>query len=235
MDAPNIEFCHELSLCESDIERFDLVVKKCAELGFEYVGFGARLPINTINPKIVMTNNFPDAWQKKYAESNYLAIDPTVKHALNFINSITWDDELFSDQREFHEEAVSHGLKYGWSLPIYDGRVCALVTFARSNSELTVREVSANYESYVGVSQAIHNFIGSTLINESCPEMAIDLTSREIEVVKWTIEGKTAEEIGIILSISTRTVNFHISNVMKKLNAYNKTSAVIKAVKLKLV
>lgn len=55
------------------------------------------------------------------------------------------------------------------------------------------------------------------------------LTAREREILRWTSEGKTAEIIGAILNISTRTVNFHISNVLTKLVAVNKVQAVAKA------
>lgn len=44
--------------------------------------------------------------------------------------------------------------------------------------------------------------------------------------MRWTADGKTSEEIAIILDISERTVNFHVRNVMAKLHANNKSSAV---------
>ena len=48
--------------------------------------------------------------------------------------------------------------------------------------------------------------------------------------MKWTAEGKIASDIGMILGLSTRTVNFHISSAMKKLGAAM-TSAVVMAAK----
>jgi len=55
---------------------------------------------------------------------------------------------------------------------------------------------------------------------------------REKEVLRWTAEGKTAYEIGQILQVSERTVNFHINNVVNKLGASNKTQAAVKAATL---
>ncbi|WP_186348989.1 LuxR C-terminal-related transcriptional regulator [Pseudomonas lundensis] len=49
--------------------------------------------------------------------------------------------------------------------------------------------------------------------------------------MKWTAEGKTAFDIGMILSLTTRTVNFHISSAIRKMGANNKTSAVVIATK----
>jgi DNA-binding CsgD family transcriptional regulator len=56
------------------------------------------------------------------------------------------------------------------------------------------------------------------------------LSTRETEVLRWSAEGKTAEDIGLILHLTERTVNFHIANAIKKMGASNKISAVVQAV-----
>ena len=56
------------------------------------------------------------------------------------------------------------------------------------------------------------------------------LTSREREIVKFVAEGKTNKEIGSILCISTRTVENHRVNIMKKLNLKNTSEIVIYAI-----
>ncbi len=62
-----------------------------------------------------------------------------------------------------------------------------------------------------------------------------DLSPRERDVIRWTADGKSAYEAGCILSISERTVNFHLSNVMRKVDAVNKTQAAVKVFSLGLV
>ena len=51
------------------------------------------------------------------------------------------------------------------------------------------------------------------------------LTDREVEILRWTIDGKTAWEVAQILKITERTVNFHLQNVMSKFGVHNKTHA----------
>ena len=58
----------------------------------------------------------------------------------------------------------------------------------------------------------------------------VKLTDREIEIIKWLMEGKSSWDIGKILSISERTVKFHVNNICIKLNAVNRTHAVAKAI-----
>ena len=61
------------------------------------------------------------------------------------------------------------------------------------------------------------------------------LTPRELEVLRWTMDGKTAWEVGAVLGITERTVGFHINNAMLKLQAVNKQQAVLKALRLGLI
>ena len=61
------------------------------------------------------------------------------------------------------------------------------------------------------------------------------LTPRELEALRWTMEGKTAWEVGTILGISERTAVLHLQNAMHKLEATNKHQAVLKALRLGLI
>lgn len=63
----------------------------------------------------------------------------------------------------------------------------------------------------------------------------VNLTAKEKEVLKWVIEGKTSWEVGRILSMSERTVKFHLKNVYTKLNVSNRAQAVTVASRLRLI
>ena len=60
-------------------------------------------------------------------------------------------------------------------------------------------------------------------------------SKRELEILKWTAEGKTSAEISMILSISENTVNFHQKNMQKKFNAPNKTQIACYAAAIGLI
>jgi DNA-binding NarL/FixJ family response regulator len=60
---------------------------------------------------------------------------------------------------------------------------------------------------------------------ESCPE---SLTSREMEVLGHLIEGMPTGQIAKLMKISSRTVRYHIEQICRKLQAKNKTEAVVK-------
>jgi LuxR family quorum sensing-dependent transcriptional regulator len=54
----------------------------------------------------------------------------------------------------------------------------------------------------------------------------VRLSDREREVLAWASEGKTAWEIGCILNLSQRTVEWHIGQVCRRLGAVNRLQAI---------
>lgn len=54
----------------------------------------------------------------------------------------------------------------------------------------------------------------------------IGLSPRESEVMRWVMEGKTNEEVGVILGITRTTVRTHLQNVFPKLGVENRLAAV---------
>lgn len=56
------------------------------------------------------------------------------------------------------------------------------------------------------------------------------LTKRELDVLSWTSQGKTAWEVSVILGMSEKTVNFHLGNAMRKLGVSSKHQAVLRCV-----
>ena len=57
----------------------------------------------------------------------------------------------------------------------------------------------------------------------------------EREVLAWCATGKTSWEIGVILGLAERTVNFHVYQAADKLGTRGRQSTVARAVALGLV
>jgi DNA-binding CsgD family transcriptional regulator len=54
---------------------------------------------------------------------------------------------------------------------------------------------------------------------------ALGLTRREAEVLNWVADGKTNDEIGVILGAGRRTVEKHLERVLRKLGVETRTAA----------
>ncbi len=83
--------------------------------------------------------------------------------------------------------------------------------------------------------------LASYLVNENAElssnvqERLQELTERELECLYWIAEGKTSDEIAVILGISRNTINNYITSVMRKTATRNRSEAIAFAVRHNLV
>jgi DNA-binding NarL/FixJ family response regulator len=61
------------------------------------------------------------------------------------------------------------------------------------------------------------------------------LTARELEVLRMVARGRANKEIAAALGVSERTVKFHVSGILARLGAGNRTEAVSLAAQLGLI
>lgn len=215
---------------QSNQELFKTIVEASKELEFEHCAYGIRAPLPLTNPKTMLINNYPTSWKSRYQEHNYLTVDPTVRLAIRSPKPIVWTEDLFVSAREFWEEAHAFGLCHGWAQSIHDcNGVIGMLTLSRSKMPITEAELHEKRFRIAWLTQMAHLQMSPSLTPQIMPEVEIKLSLREREVLRWTADGKTSSEISVILNISERTVNFHITNSVTKLNATNKISAAIKA------
>lgn len=59
----------------------------------------------------------------------------------------------------------------------------------------------------------------------------VELSEREVEVLKLVAKGLSNEQIGKLLSISSRTIGKHVSNILEKLHLANRTQAALYALR----
>lgn len=56
------------------------------------------------------------------------------------------------------------------------------------------------------------------------------LTQRQLECLRWISEGKSSTDIGAILGISGRTVDYHVAEICSRLGVRTRMQAVAKAI-----
>lgn len=205
-------------------------------LGFDYWAYGLRTRLPLSNPKTVILSNYPREWQERYAAENYLTVDPTVAHACRSALPLVWSEALAGSCPAFWEDASSHGLKVGWAQSSCDpsGSI-GMLTLARGADDLAPSELHNNSMRMSWLVHAVHQNMARITATGVLHYAPIVLTQREIEILRWTADGKTSGEVAQIMSIAERTVNFHVGNSLQKLNANNKTAGVIKAAMLRLI
>lgn len=210
---------------------FSQVESYAERLGFQYVSYVMRVPSLNGSARWFRFETLPEDWQKHYAAKKYAEIDPLIKRGVNSIDPLVWSAKLFADAPQIWSDAQDFGLKVGISQPCWAAQgVFGMLGFLREKPALSPGETSMLRRQMQIVTNLLHLAMYEHLDVPAISCIAeVNLTSREREILRWTSEGKTAEIIGAILNISTRTVNFHIGNVLTKLVAVNKVQAVAKA------
>jgi DNA-binding NarL/FixJ family response regulator len=68
-------------------------------------------------------------------------------------------------------------------------------------------------------------------ISRSEPPTLPTLTARELEITQLLAEGKSSKEVASLLNLSTKTVETHRSNLMRKLSVHSIRDLVVYAIK----
>ena len=86
------------------------------------------------------------------------------------------------------------------------------------------------------MASAVANRVLEMLTGASTPKEFYDgLTVREVEILKMLATGLVNKQIAFKLKISEKTVRNHVSNMYQKLNIYDRSQAVLYAVRKGLV
>ncbi len=219
-----------------EAEVFAKIASAAQALGFERCAFGLRVPLPVTMPKVMLINNYPVAWQRRYQEENYVCIDPTVLHGRASQAPLVWSDRVFAGVPQLWDEAQATGLCHGWCQSNLDGYgVSSMLSLSRATEAITAAELADKQMKMCWLASIAHMALGRLVKPKLYGEPSADLTARETEVLRWTIDGKTAGEIADILSIRIDTVNFHVRNATIKMSCPNKATAALRALAMGLL
>jgi len=217
----------------AEMERFS------REMGFEHFAYALTINAPSLKSQQYVINGFPAPWVERYVSGKYFKVDPLVRHAEKSTFPAIWSDQMFHDGKsaEFWDEARSYGLDAGLSFSVHEQPgVTGIFSLARDRIiDLHGMDLAALIGRAQMFASLLHHAVVRIELPNLLPEQNATLTVREKECMKWAAEGKTAWEIGQILSISERTAVFHVNNVVQKLGAANKTQAIVRAVALRLL
>jgi LuxR family transcriptional regulator, quorum-sensing system regulator SolR len=181
-------------------------------------------------------SNCPADFFEMYFKSGVDNHDPVWELALKRRGLLNWRISLNSDcaavePAAFRRWAASKEIRAGYSASfIGTGYQCDVI------SVLAFSEVELDKPSSKTLLGAISQFWHSQIDDELAGQTTqVRLTARELNVLQWMKEGKSYGDIATITGLTPRSIEFHSRNVLHKLDAADKTTAVLKAVKLGLV
>ena len=183
--------------------------------------------------------DFPNGYAEAYIEKRWAEIDPVLAATLRAPRPFLWGDvcppdTLSQDQIRFLNDCRDMQVHSGIVFPMHGpGNRLEVLSISRRTNEPPNRE-RLKYLHAVSV-QTWARFLELSEASSFPGFDMIHLTPRESEVLNWCKHGKSYSDVGDILSISPKTVEFHVGNAMNKLGACNKVSAVVIAIQQGLI
>lgn len=187
---------------------------------------------NALSEQLLRTGNYDAAQKEIYQCETSAIIDPARHMAIKEGNPVFWRRIFLSargaKERELINKLRADGIKDGLSIPIHGPLGCIAILNLAAKSILEIDEALLEDLSIIALIgfQKLKKCLAKSL-GKSRPLPV--LTNREIECLEWVLEGKTNWEIGVLIGVSARTVQFHLGNCQIKLNAQNRIQAAVQA------
>jgi DNA-binding CsgD family transcriptional regulator len=232
-----LEIIHRSLSCRNGQDLSKLLAEVGDLMGVEHcAGLFASRKSSYEPPRILFADSTaPKGWLDLYSERQFHLIDPIVIENFSRFSIQYWEDTYLKSPppKDFVHLAEDFGLKQGitYGFKEGDGAGGSLFSFSGGN----LKKHGRNSAILDQIIPHLHRVLCQLEPNDLLQPPKPSLSEREMEVLKWTGAGKSSWEIGMILNISERTVNFHIKNILKKLDAVNRPQAVAMALKLGLL
>ena len=218
------------------------------------IRFAKSLEFDTVNALVVVdhsathtgfyyVDNTPSEYRDIWRDRELAVRDPVMQHCKYSSVPIIWDQETYvsKGQGSIWEQQAQYGYRTGIGVTLHlpgdqhffvgvdrdkplasDAKRLTRVVADLQLFAVHARESGVRLLVPTGAANVPHN--GSP-----------SLTPRELEVLRWTMDGKLAAEVGDVLNISERTAVFHLQNATHKLGCKSKFQAVLAAIRLGLL
>lgn len=210
-------------------------------LGFDWVGAFVAVDKSAGEADFYAVDNAPAAYLEAYESPVNRRRDPVMQHCRHRGTPIAWDQSTYlrSGSGEKWEEQAAFGFRVGLGVALHlPGGLHFMVGVSR-DQPLPVEPAEkcrlvADLCLYAAFAQEPAMELLRPSGGQSCGATP-PLSMRELEVLRWTADGKTAWEVGRILGISEQTATRHAYRAAQKLGCVSKMQAVAKALRLGLV
>ena len=206
------------------------------ELGFP------NFSVTTVTPLKLFQEpwrSVPDEFIKTYEARRWHIIDPILQFARHTSLPFRWSSlggphfSLSPAQSRLLSDMQSFGLYSGFSIPIHGPKgSCDVISISRTTAQPVTAAEFDEIAAIAIIAWRRHLEFGA---RPGGPGQPVALTDREAECLDLMQSGKTYAEMAALLGVTRKTIDFHARNVMHKLGANNRVTAVVIALRLGLI
>lgn len=208
---------------------FGLVV---GMLAIEHRGPGAKT-------EYVAVGNTPEAFLETSRDNSYARRDPVHQRLAHLTKPLIYDQAFYVDAGagELWEMYAPFGYRTGVAVGVQMPGYRRLLLGVDREAPLPKDPIKLNRMIADLQLLAVHaqDAAGRLLVSRRALQPEVRLPPRQLEILKLTMEGKSAWVVGSLLGISENTVNYHMKQLFRLLDVSTKHQAVLKAMELGLL
>lgn len=221
-------------------EVFSVFEAALAEFGYDRICYS----LITAHPSLGLDaghgimRNYPEDWMKHYVANDYVKIDPVPRNCFFSSSPFTWErvtgnGHLSHEQIRVMNEAEDAKLLDGIAVPFHgiNGELAGVGIASSAGGVRPDRFVLHK----IGAMAAQFHLAYTEKETRSDHVKNVRLTGREQEILLWAAEGKSDSVVAEILGITHSAVRFHMNNIFRKLDANERTLAVVKSIRYGLI
>ena len=225
--ADSLRLIEGLKACASSQEVGAVFASTIEPYGFTMVSCGGSRETPSGRVWDFFFNTWPPELLLEYQNNDYVRLDMLPAVARLSATPFTWI-ELLRDRKQtpkqiaFHHWVRELGVIDGYAVPIHlpGGDVGLCVSVSTHIIDDTEERLALHMASLYA-----HNRCRALGGLTEASSMKAPLSPRELECLKWVLDGKSDTDIGRILGISHTTVHFHVEHVKKKLGVRTRAQA----------
>ncbi len=211
-----------------------------ASFGFTRLIYGmaasrSRTSLGARDDFLILTN-IPGGYMDIFINEGLYLHAPMVRWATENAGACSWRwiaenrDALTPKEEEVVSFNLKHGLTAGYSISFAEtgARNIAAIGLI-PDVGVTQDEVDRRWDENCRELLAMNNVLHLKIMNLPYPSTRKALTKRQREVLEWVGEGKTTQDIGIIMELTPATVEKHLRLAREALDVETTAQAVLKA------
>lgn len=235
-------FLEELTAAPSAEVLWELHCAKMAEYGFDRIIYGfshfmSKTSLGDPDDFVILTNHDPE-YMKLFIGSGLYRDAPMVRWALNNVGACSWRflleeierGNLTKREQQVIEINQKHGVTAGYSISFK-----AITSRSKGAIALTARagmsqeEADAIWEEHGSDIVLMNNVAHLKIVTLPQHLGGRSLTDRQREALEWVGDGKTTQDIALLMGLTAATVEKHLRLARVSLSVETTAQAVLKA------
>jgi DNA-binding CsgD family transcriptional regulator len=232
-----LRILRHLDACESPEELRDVLMDGLRPFGFMGFSIAIDRKMKSLSVHAAILATWPKGTNERYVSSGLFYRDPVMERSHRSLEPFVWDLSIYETGKTEHAQLLALrrelGIKGGIVVPVMESMGGRTVLFVSGvnfpHCKDTLLYLRLMLEHVVAKLNLLRSG-GSWNEPHTAFVKEANLSSRERQVLGWIAFGKSSREVATIMGLSEHTVNEHIAGAVDKLQASNRTEAVMRAV-----